>query len=407
MLPYRLLISLLALVELTRAARRGGRTALRARLGLGDTPPDAPHVWLHGASNGELASARPVLERLVAAEPGLHWLVTCNSQTGLALVQGWTLPRVSVRAAPLDLERVGVRMMRDWRVVAHVSLESELWPHRFLACPGPVFLLGARMSAGTARALARLPRLVARMLGRVTFASAQDTDSLERLAALGLPPAARGPVVDLKAFYAAPSLAPDEGLQAAFPRAATWLAASTHKGEEEVVLDAHADALRAGPGLRLILAPRHPRRGDAVEALIRARGFTLARRSRGEAPDGAQVYLADTMGEMALWYALAGRVFIGGTLTGRGGHTPYEPAAFGAALIHGPDMRNFAAAAHLLAGAGCAVIARDADTLAAALRDLAPPERQAATGAAQASALQPATALDPLVAEILRHLPAH
>ncbi|MFZ7094354.1 3-deoxy-D-manno-octulosonic acid transferase [Primorskyibacter sp. 2E233] len=377
----------------------------RARLGRGMAPVQGKHVWLHGASNGELASASAVLERLGQARPDLHWLVTANTETGVQMVEGWHLPRVSARLAPLDLSHVSRRVIRDWRVVAHISLESELWPHRFRASPGPVILLGARMSAGTAKGLARLPGLARAVLSHVTLAIAQDQGSLDRLSHLGLPEKARGPVVDLKALYQRPAgQVPDEALRAAFNRDQTWLAASTHEGEDEIVLQAHAETLRSDPDLRLILAPRHPRRGDALEALINAHGFTCARRSKGEAPGTAQVYLADTMGEMAIWYALAGRVFIAGTLSDRGGHTPYEPAQFGAALLYGPDVVNHRAGFERLAKASAAVEISDALSLAKALLALSDPSDQRRAGKAAQEALHQDIDMSELCARLLDQL---
>ncbi|WP_425099196.1 3-deoxy-D-manno-octulosonic acid transferase [Tropicibacter sp. S64] len=399
MLLYRLLISLFAAGVLLK---RPERPYWRARLAR-DLPDQGRVLWLHGASNGELASIRPLLQRLTETRPELQIRVTANSDTAVAMVTGWQLPRTHARLAPLDLAGPTRRAMKG--VIAHVSLESELWPNRFRLCPGPVILLGARMSAGTARTWGRLPGLAARTLAPVRLALAQDAASLDRLTALGLPAAARGPVVDLKALYQPPAAqTPDEALRAAFPRARTWLAASTHVGEEEIVLDAHLKALRAEPDLRLILAPRHPRRAEEILPLIAARGLTVARRSTGEAPD-AQVYLADTMGEMPLWYALAGRVFVAGSLTDRGGHTPYEPAHFGAALLHGPDTRNFTAAYTRLAEAGAARQITDAASLAAALTALSDPEAQAALGQAAQTALRQEIDADALVGRIVDILP--
>ncbi|WP_418594249.1 3-deoxy-D-manno-octulosonic acid transferase [Ponticoccus sp. (in: a-proteobacteria)] len=399
-LLYRLLASLFALITLFRAARAGGRAAACARLRVADPAP-GPHVWLHGASNGELASARPVLAALVAARPDLHWLITANTATGLALAQGWALPRTSVRPAPLDLAATTRRTCRDWTIRAHVTLESELWPNRILLCPGPVIGLGTRLSAGSAGIWGRFPRLARRLLTRLDLVVPQDPGTARRLLALGLSQEVLGPTVDLKAFYTAPP--PAEA--PTFDRARTWLAASTHEGEEAAVLDAHAALLAQDPGLRLILAPRHPARADAIAALVDARGLTLARRSLGQDPQGAQVYLADTMGEMALWYASAGRVFIGGTLTDRGGHTPYEPAAFGAALLHGPDMRNFTTAAERLARAGASVTVTDGVALADALRALSAPEAQARAGEAAQKALRPQADASTLCDLLADHLP--
>ncbi len=405
MLLYRLLVSLFAGFALTRAMRRGGWRALRDRLARGDDLPEGPHVWLHGASNGELASARPVLEMLIGARPDLHWVVTCNSDTGTALVDGWHLAQVTARPAPIDLARVSRRALRRWRVVALVSLEAELWPHRVLDCPGPVVQLAARMSANTARNWARVPGLAAKVLGAMSFVSAQNAETLERLRALGLPGDAAGPVADLKALYTPPDLPPDPALVMSFAREATWLAASTHPGEEQTVLEAHHIARQADPDLRLILAPRHPQRAGEIAEMARARGLTVARRSLSDPPGDAAVYLADTMGEMARWYALAGRVFIGGTLTDRGGHTPYEPAAFGAALLAGPDVANFKAPFARLRAAGAVAAVRDAATLAQALEALKMPEAQAAAGHTAQQALQQQTDLGGLVAQILSVLP--
>lgn len=305
---YRVLISLFATVALFGAMRRGGLGLVRARLGL--TPGQkGAHLWWHGASNGELTSALPVLEAVIDQNPTLRVLVTCNSATGQALVEGWGLPRVTARPAPLDLAWVTRRMMKRWSVVGHVSLESEIWPNRVLHCPGPVMILGARMTERTARQWRRFPALAGRVMRRLAFVSAQDARSLEQLRSLGLPDKAIGPVADLKALYAPRDVPPpDNTLTAAFPRDRTWLAASTHEGEETTILKAHAAALRNDPGLRLILAPRHATRGAAVATLVREAGLTCARRSMGDQPSGAQVYLADTMGEMPLWYALAGQI---------------------------------------------------------------------------------------------------
>jgi len=403
-LLYRVLLSLFAAYTLARTAARDGPAAARRRLSPGPAP-QGRFVWLHGASNGELTSVRPLLERLAALRPDLRWLVTANTHTGVALADSWAIPGVEARLAPLDLRRPTARLMRDWRVNAHISLESELWPNRFVTCPGPVLLLGARMTEGTARTWGRFPRLARSVLSRVSFASAQDSGSAERLVALGLPPSARGPVTDLKAFFTASPQPDDPLLDAAFPNTRTWLAASTHDGDDSVVLSAHALCLKQTPDLRLIIAPRHTRRAESIAAEAEEMGLTTARRSLSEDPGTAQVYIADTMGEMPLWYARAGRVFIGGTLSDRGGHTPYEPAAYGAALLHGPDTRNFAAAYTRLAAAQASVEIHDAKGLALALMSLDAPDAQQNAGYRATAALQQEASLDSLATALLNHLP--
>ncbi|MFZ5961903.1 3-deoxy-D-manno-octulosonic acid transferase [Thalassococcus sp. BH17M4-6] len=403
MLLYRLLISVFAVWQGLRLLLRGDTGALTAR--LGGTRPDreAPHLWLHAASNGELSSARAVIDALRDARPDLPLLITCNSRSGVDLARGWGH---AAQLAPFDLAWAVRRMLRRWRIAAHITMETEIWPNRVRLCPGPVLVLGARMTERTARGWGRLPGLAARTLNEITYLSAQDTASLERFRALGLPDSAAGPVVDLKAFYTPPAdQVPDAALRAAYSRTDTWLAASTHEGEDEVVIAAHIAARAHRPGLRLILAPRHPRRGDEVAALLSEAGLATSRRSAGEM--GAEVLLADSLGEMARWYALAGTVFIAGTLTDRGGHTPYEPAAFGAALIHGPDVRNFRAAFTRLHAAGAAIRIDDAATLAEALIALKAPADQENQGAAAHRALAQATGSDELIAHVLDHLPRH
>ncbi|MDA7425457.1 3-deoxy-D-manno-octulosonic acid transferase [Thalassococcus lentus] len=405
MLLYRILISLFAVIELFRAARREGWAGVQARLGLSE-PELGPHIWLHGASNGELASARGVLEAMIAAQPDLRWLVTCNSASGLDVVRRWGFAEITVRPAPLDLSWVTKRMMRRWNVEAHISLESEIWPHRFAQCPGPVILLGARLSEGTAQTFGHVPTLAAATLAKVDLVIAQDSGSLARLRGLGLPERAEATVANLKTFYKAPEAdLPDASLTSAFDRANTWLAASTHEGEEGIILNAHQIARGQLPDLKLILAPRHPNRIEAIEALVERAGFSYARRSNRESPEGVDVYLADTFGEMHKWYALSGRVFIGGSLVAKGGHTPYEPAAFECALMYGMDMRNFASPALALAAARVSNEVEDADTLAAALIRLKERDDQQTLARAQATLLKPEMDMDALLDCILKVLP--
>ncbi len=401
---YRILIWVFALWQMARLVLARDWSALDERRGATRPTTTGPHLWLHAASNGELASARPLILALRAARPGLCLLVTCNSKTGVALARGWDLPGLSAHLAPLDLARFVRRVLRRWQVVAHVTMEAEIWPNRVLLCPGPVLVLGARMSPGSARGWGRFGGLARRVLGRVVFLSAQDSASRDRFLDLGLPAAACGPVVDLKALYTPPAgQIPDSALRAAYPRADTWLAASTHAGEEEVVIAAHLAARVARPGLRLILALRHPARAEVVADLLRAEGLEFDRRSEGRS--GAEVLLADTMGEMALWYALAGVVFIGGTLTDRGGHTPYEPAVFGAALLHGPDVRNFRQPYATLRAAGAARETADADGLAAALVALADAAEQRRLGALARDRLRQDTGLEGLMEAVLPLFP--
>ncbi|MBA4489911.1 3-deoxy-D-manno-octulosonic acid transferase [Paracoccus sp. S1E-3] len=321
---------------------------LAERLVLDPAQPDeAAPIWLHGASVGELMSARPVIEALVRRCP---LLLTTNTTTGRALAQDWGM---RARLAPLDTPQSLRRFLARFRPRVAVTLENELWPNRsaLLAAAGvKQIVIGARMSERSARRWARLPWLIGPMLGRIDGLSAQDLGSEERLTRLGLPDRALLPRMQLKL------LAPARSTPGPQPetRDRTILAASTHEGEEGAILDAFMAARRAlGGGLRLIIAPRHPARADEVAGMMAQRGLAPARRSLG-ADETAPILLADTLGEMARWYDAASICITGGSLVAKGGHTPWEPAAHRCAILHGPHVSNFAedyALLHAVGGA--------------------------------------------------------
>lgn len=398
MLLYRFLMYLLAGKELASRLRARDTQAVRARLGRITPFESADRIWLHAASNGELASARPVIDRLLA--DGRHLLITTNTDSGLALAKSWNLSKTEAHLAPVDLPGATKRVIRNWQVTAHITLESDLWPLRILSIPGPVLVLGGRLTERSAKGWHRFERLVRRVMAQVTYLSAQDAGSAERFGQFGLSTGARGPVVDLKALYTRPADMPDTHLMQAFERSETWLAASTHNGEDDIILDAHLTALAKRPKLKLILAPRHPKRAGDIARKIASHGLTCARRSAGDDPTDAQVYLADTFGEMHLWYQLAGVTFVAGSLTDRGGHTPYEPAAFGSAILYGPDTGNFRAAYDRLAQGHGAICTPDAEAIANALTSLGSAQKQSKLGQVAQSVLHQGTDLDGLMRDI-------
>lgn len=317
------------------------------RLGLGNPGLPDGAIWVHGASVGELTSARPLVEALAEAHPGRGILVTANTVSGRALAETWEMAVLTARLAPLDFRWAVGRFMRRLRPAALVALENELWPNRLLLAGRlgiPAAAAGARMSERSAMRWRRMPKLAKAILGNIGYLSAQDGGSAERFAALGVPPERIGPVLPLKALarLGPPPEKDLARLRRVFPRSGTWLAASTHPGEEAQVLEAFRIARKSRPELKLIIAPRHPARGARIAAEARRAGWRLSRRAAGEAPDAdAEIYLADTLGEMHLWYALAGVTFVGGSLVKKGGHTPYEPADAETAILHGPHVSNF------------------------------------------------------------------
>ncbi len=390
MLLYRCLISLAAPLILAVAVLRMG--GLTARLGLVGPAVPGRHLWLHGASNGELASARPVIAALLARDPALRILITTNTVTGRRMARDWGMPGVEAQLAPLDLRWAVARVLRAWEVTALVIVENELWPNRLAAARRagvPAAIIGGRLSARSAARWARWPGVIGPALGGLAWVSAQDDGSARRFQALGASPAQTAPTLDLKAFYRPPApTAEDAALAPLYDRAQTVLAASTHPGEEAPVLAGFAEARARQSGLHLILAPRHPQRRDELVKLLRAQGLSFVQHSARQRR-GAEtaVTLADTLGDMPLWYRLSGRAFVGGSLVPKGGHTPYEPAAFGCAILHGPHTENFAAPYQMLAQAGAARAVTDAASLARALMALESPGAQEAMAAKAAQAL--------------------
>ncbi|WP_420861049.1 3-deoxy-D-manno-octulosonic acid transferase [Algirhabdus cladophorae] len=341
---YRFLISL-ALMPLMWFAWRK-RSLTHARFGLIPATPDVPHLWIHGASNGELAAARPLIHAMLC-DPQRHILITCNSASALEMLTGWNLPRVRCALAPLDLRWAVGQVLDRANVTGYIGIEAEFWPNRFdlLGQRGlPICLVGARLSQNTARRLQRVGFAKSMIIDALDLVSPQDAQSAQRFADLGLEPAQIGPLTDLKTMYVPAD--PDPRLHdmaAHYPKGATILAASVHVGEDIMVASAFVEAQKLRPDLRLILAPRHPDRIGPLLAWLKDQKIAYAQHSQDEVPDATtQITVADTLGEMALWYDLADLCFVGGSLVEAGGHTPFEPLGHGCRVVHGPLVSNFA-----------------------------------------------------------------
>jgi 3-deoxy-D-manno-octulosonic-acid transferase len=371
----------LAPLLLRRRAARGkeDRGRLNERLGRPAMPrPAGDLVWLHGASVGESLSLLPLIEALARQRPRLTLLVTSGTVTSAELLGRRLPPGAIHQYAPIDGPGAARRFLAHWRPAAAVFVESELWPNLLLqakARGAKLALLGARVSAASARGWRRAPGAARAMFGAFDLILAQDGASRARFEALG---ARVDGELDLK--QAAAPLPCDEAEREALklligPRP-VLLGASTHPGEDELI--ARACLAVAAPSPLLIIVPRHPARGDAIAQTLRGQGLTLARRSRGERLTAdTQVYLADTLGELGLFFRLAQAVVMGGSLTGGvGGHNPLEPARLGLPVITGADVANFRETYADLLAAHAALMASDQAALDAAVADLmAHPER--------------------------------
>ena len=361
-----------------------------------------PCVWLHAVSVGEALQLPGLIAALRAARPGVVPVVTVSTDTGLAVAKQ-KLPGVAVHRAPLDFSWAADAFLARVRPDALALVELEVWPNLLRRCGAagvPVAVVNARLSANSFRGYRRAGWLLRGTFARLAWVGAQTGEYAARFVALGTP-AKRVEVTGSVKFDGAVTDRANprtEALRRAFrllPGEPVLLAGSTGDPEEAVVLDAFAELKTRHPTLRLLIAPRHAERFDAVTQLVAGRGFSVARLSGGKAqgadaprsPVGPPVLLLDTLGDLAAAWGLATVAFVGGSLNGRGGQNMIEPAGYGAAVTFGPNTRNFADVVDRLLTDRAAVVVRNAADLAAAaglfLSD--PAERDAYGGRARAA----------------------
>ncbi|WP_299296624.1 3-deoxy-D-manno-octulosonic acid transferase [uncultured Tateyamaria sp.] len=377
---YQALVALALPFAARRAVnklRRAGVSVDRAHERLGHATAQrgfGPLIWFHAASVGEAKSVLPLIAQTMTEHPDVQVLLTSGTATSAQVVSG-RLPRGAVHQfGPLDGNGPLNRFLRHWRPDLCVLVESELWPNLLDQCARrdiPLALLNARLSENSAQGWKRFPATAAYVMRGITLALCQDRRSLDHLRDLGVRGAAMG--VNLKSLTGPPLLDPSAvaAAHAALGDRPVWVAASTHPGEEEIVLAAHKRLCADRPDLCLILVPRHPERANQIVALIEQTGLNTARRSTGaNLGQGIQVYLADTMGETDLWYTLSPIVFLGGSFAPVGGHTPYEPAAADTAILHGPLYDNFSDVYATFLAQDASVQVKDAETLCEAVRTL-------------------------------------
>lgn len=413
------LLSPFAGLFLAARVRRGKEDPVRLEERTGRSRvarPPGDLIWLHGASIGESLALLPLIARL--RERDFAILVTTGTQSSAQVLAARLPPGVLHQFVPLDLPGAMRAFLDHWRPAALVLAESELWPNMIHACFArgvPVSLVNARLSERSFARWRRAPSMARAMLDRIALCAAQSEDDARRFAGLG----AHNLIVtgNLKHDGAPP---PFDSLELARLRAAVGprpvlVSASTHDGEDEIVVAAHKAVSQHYPDLLTIVAPRDISRSGAVAAIATDAGLNVAIRSRGGAiaPD-AQVFVADTFGEMGLWLRLASVVVIGKTF-GRasgvgGGQTPAEAVRCGAVVLHGSSVYNFADVFAALDRAGGALEVSEttlAETIAMLLRE--PETRRAMARAASKTldALAGGTgrtfaALEPVLARVPR-----
>lgn len=398
---------------LARRAKRGKEDNARRGERLGRTGlarPPGPLVWIHAASVGESLAVLPLLRALREARPDLVLLMTSGTVTSAKLLAERLPAGALHQYVPIDLPQAVARFLKHWRPGLALFVESELWPTTLRQLSRrriPVALVNARMSARSFARWSRARSLARSLLGCFGLVLAESDASAERFRRLGAPDVeATG---NLK-VVAAELEGGDEALAQAIAGRPVWIAASTHPGEESLVLDAHARLLARHPALLTIVCPRHPERGQALAADFAARGLGVARRSQRELPQAAtQVYLADTLGELGTLFRVSQVAFVGGSLVPKGGQNLLEPARLGLPVLAGPNTQNHAEAAARLAAAGALLRVTDPESLAATVGRLLGDEaerRQRGAAAATAAASESQVldrvlkALQPLVAAV-------
>ena len=333
-------------------------------------------VWIHAVSVGEVQAAAPIVKALRNRHPDESIVVTSTTPTGAARISKVFGGVVVHRYFPFDLPGSVARFLNRVEPRVAIIMETEIWPNLLAQCRVrgvPVILANVRLSERSAAGYRRFRRLFAPALGGVAAIAVQSGEDARRIASIGAPP----DVIDVTGStkFDIPMLASLREEAAALrrtwgPSRGIWIAASTHDGEETLVLDAFRQVLERLPGSLLVLVPRHPERFREVAAQVRRRGFDSVMRSRRPVDCSAvHVFIGDTMGELPLFYAAADVAFVGGTLVERGGHNVLEPAALGLPVLFGPHVFNFADISRRLLEAGGARTVGDSDSLGRAVID--------------------------------------
>lgn len=372
---YSLLWQLALPVILARAWWRGRREPgyrkhVLERLGRYATAPEQttgsanaaaqPVIWIHAVSVGEARAAAPLIQAIARRYPGYARLVTCTTPAGRQTLHQIYGNSARIAYLPYDAQQAAGRFLAHFRPRLCILMETEIWPNLIRACSEhgiPVMLANARMSKKSARGYARSLAFTRPAIAALDAVCAQGRADARRLRFLGAREVA---VTGNLKFDVEPDmaqLAAGAELRGRLPGRRVMLFASTREGEEAMLLDAvPREALRPGSGPLVVIVPRHPQRFDEAARLVAARGLKLARRSREGVPDAdCEVFLGDSLGEMALYFALADVAIIGGSFQPLGGQNLIEACAAGVPVILGPHMFNFADATRFAVRAGAAI----------------------------------------------------
>jgi len=375
-LIYSILVLLLLPVVLAVFWLKGFGKNIGERLGRIEFSSKSPVIWIHAASVGEVNAAAPLITALRERYSGYQLLITTFTPTGAQRARELVQLTVPVHFLPLDAGFAVRRFLNTTKPRALIIMETEIWPNLLLACEEqdvPVLLASARLSEKSVKGYLRFAGFIKRVLSSVRIAAQTDTDR-QRFIEIGAEPSYVDVTGNLKLAFELPDNIAASGKEFREKHGAkrpVWVAASTHEGEEEQVLDAHKRLLEKHPEALLLLVPRHPQRFDGVAEVIRKSGLSFVRRSSNQICDRrTRVLLGDSMGELLMFYAASDIAYVGGSLVKVGGHNLLEPAALALPLVAGPNNYNAQDVADQLEAANALDIVNNSESLARSLSGL-------------------------------------
>ena len=384
--------------QLMRRADRHVERRLRSRLLMGKEDPERLEerlgislaerptgnlIWFHAASVGESLSLVELIKRISSSQPDYNFLITTGTITSAKLILS-RLPSNAVHQyIPVDTPKAVEKFLDRWRPSLAIWTESEFWPNliSFTAARDiPMILINARISEKSYRRWRFFKKSLKNLIEKFNYSLIQDEKTVKYFSKIGISSNNFELTGTLKEGSAALPHSEIEQVEISkqILNRPVWLAASTHEGEEKLIAAAHRHASKASQGLLLIIVPRHPERGLEIASILAKENFKICLRSKKDKiSSDTQIYIADTLGELGLWYRIAPVSFVGGSFVPIGGHNPFEPAALGSAILHGPYVENFKEIYNRLNVAGAAVKIEEASELGVKLIETLSPENAA------------------------------
>lgn len=384
--------------QLMKRADRHVERRLRSRLLMGKEDPERLEerlgislaerptgnlIWFHAASVGESLSLVELIKRISSSQPDYNFLITTGTITSAKLILS-RLPSNAVHQyIPVDTPKAVEKFLDRWRPSLAIWTESEFWPNLISFTSArdiPMILINARISEKSYRRWRFFKKSLKNLIEKFNYSLIQDEKTVKYFSKIGISSNNFELTGTLKEGSAALPHSEIEQVEISkqILNRPVWLAASTHEGEEKLIAAAHRHASKASQGLLLIIVPRHPERGLEIASILTKENFKICLRSKKDKiSSDTQIYIADTLGELGLWYRVAPVSFVGGSFVPIGGHNPFEPAALGSAILHGPYVENFKEIYNRLNVAGAAVKIEEASELGVKLIETLSPENAA------------------------------